>query len=76
MLATVNDKAGTVLNSIRVLPDGSMLSSDKANGRIVLVSSMCGSTSTPKRGHLVAAELASVLMHVIEYAAAFVTQKA
>jgi hypothetical protein len=58
VLATVNDKAGTVLNSIRVLPDGSMLSSDKANGRVVLVRHMCRSGSTSAR---VAAEFVSVL---------------
>lgn len=37
VVATVNDKANTVLNSIRVLPSGAMLSSDKANGRVVKV---------------------------------------
>jgi len=37
VVATVNDQSNTVLNSIRVLPTGGMLSSDKANGRVVQV---------------------------------------
>lgn len=41
-MATVTDKSGTVLNSIRVLPDGAMLSSDKANARVVKVSQGVG----------------------------------
>lgn len=37
VVATVGDQANTVLNSIRVLPNGAMLSSDKANARVVQV---------------------------------------
>eukprot|EP00879_Flechtneria_rotunda_P033368 GHRR01036951.1.p1 GENE.GHRR01036951.1~~GHRR01036951.1.p1 ORF type:complete len:172 (+),score=45.17 GHRR01036951.1:95-610(+) len=36
--ATINDKVNTTLNSIRVLPDGRLLSTDTRNARVVLVS--------------------------------------
>eukprot|EP00878_Enallax_costatus_P022400 GHUV01023759.1.p1 GENE.GHUV01023759.1~~GHUV01023759.1.p1 ORF type:complete len:330 (+),score=44.48 GHUV01023759.1:373-1362(+) len=36
--AKVEDKPGTSLNSIRVLPDGGMLSTDTTNARVVMVS--------------------------------------
>jgi hypothetical protein len=38
LIPAVTDRPNTELNSIRVLPDGRMLSSDTKNQRIVMVS--------------------------------------